>query len=125
MHAMCLEQLESRVAKPNATVLDVGSGSGYLVKITNKTFTNKKTVCFGRLVGKGGKVIGIDYVPQLVEWSLKNVKKHDQDLIDSGTIQLKGKSIQNAFLMFLVGDGWKGDAANGPYGKSFQERFIN
>lgn len=42
------------------------------------------------MIGSGGKVIGIDYIPQLVDMSLKNVKKHDQDLIDSGTIELKG-----------------------------------
>jgi protein-L-isoaspartate(D-aspartate) O-methyltransferase len=39
-----LENLEKQVRKPNARVLDVGSGSGYL------------TACFAAALGPGGKV---------------------------------------------------------------------
>jgi len=40
MHAMCLELLKDYALRPNARILDVGSGSGYL------------TACFGRMVEK-------------------------------------------------------------------------
>jgi hypothetical protein len=43
------------------------------------------------MVGNQGKVVGIDCVPQLVEWSIKNMKKADKDLLDKDVVQLKGK----------------------------------
>eukprot|EP01118_Nematostelium_gracile_P020043 TRINITY_DN957_c0_g1_i1.p1 TRINITY_DN957_c0_g1~~TRINITY_DN957_c0_g1_i1.p1 ORF type:complete len:243 (+),score=62.32 TRINITY_DN957_c0_g1_i1:69-731(+) len=89
MHAECLELLKGFVTKSNAKVLDVGSGSGYLV------------ACFGRMLGDGGSVLGIDVVPELVSWSVDNVKKTDGDLLDKGLVNLQ------------VGDGWK--PPNGPY----------
>jgi len=91
MHAMCLELLEHNVVKPGAKVMDVGSGSGYL------------SACFGEMVGKDGKVIGIDVVPNLVDWAKENIKKHHADLISSGKVTIK------------LGDGWKGDPDNGPF----------
>ena len=107
MHAHALEDLlpalkaasESADVKQLA-ILDVGCGSGYL------------TACFGRLVDKGsptnligkpGKVYGIDYIPELVDLSKTNIMKQDKDLIDSDTVQLQ------------VGDGWKGLPAGAPY----------
>jgi len=91
MHAMCLELLAPYVTRKQAKVLDVGSGSGYL------------TACLGRMIGLGGKVIGIDVVRELVDWANTNLNKHEKELLTSGTVLVK------------MGDGWKGDPANGPY----------
>jgi len=90
MHAHCLEVLKDFL-QPGAKVLDVGCGSGYL------------TACFARMVGKEGKVIGIDYIDPLVQMSMENVNKDDPTLLSDGIISLK------------VGDGWKGDPENAPF----------
>jgi protein-L-isoaspartate(D-aspartate) O-methyltransferase len=50
-----------------------------------------------------GKVIGIDYIPQLVELSRKNILKEDGDLFDSKTVQV------------MTRDGWKGYPEAAPY----------
>jgi len=81
MHAYCLQNLEDKLV-PGAHVLDVGSGSGYL------------TAVMARMVGEKGKVLGIDIVPELVEISVKNVKKDDPELL-KGVLDLK------------VGNGWE------------------
>uniref|UniRef100_A0A7S2XGB9 protein-L-isoaspartate(D-aspartate) O-methyltransferase n=1 Tax=Lotharella oceanica TaxID=641309 RepID=A0A7S2XGB9_9EUKA len=90
MHAEALELLQGHL-KPGARVLDVGSGSGYL------------SVCFAKMVGKTGKVVGIDVIDELVDNSIDNVKKHHSDLLESGNLQIK------------KADGWKGDPQNGPF----------
>jgi protein-L-isoaspartate(D-aspartate) O-methyltransferase len=63
MHAKAIEYLKP-VLNPGASILDIGSGSGYL------------TACFGEAVkvyhedeAFRGKVIGIDIVPELVTYS--------------------------------------------------------
>ena len=71
--------------------MDVGSGSGYL------------TVCFAKMVGPTGKVVGIDHIKELVDWSESNVKKNNADLLSSGQVKL------------VVGDGRQGYAPDGPY----------
>jgi len=90
MHIVAMQQLEHLLV-PNAKVLDVGSGSGYLV------------ACFSKMMEDKGKVIGIDVVKPLVEWSITNIKKSHGDLIEKGVIRIK------------AGDGWKGDVKNGPF----------
>jgi len=90
MHAHCLELLKDHL-KPGAKVLDVGSGSGYL------------SACMARMVGKEGKVVGIDVIEPLVAWSIENCKKDEPELLSKGIITLK------------VGDGWKGDNDNSPF----------
>ena len=68
MHVKAIEYLEP-VLKPGATILDIGSGSGYL------------TACFGEAVkvyhedsSFRGKVIGIDIVPELVDYSINIIQ---------------------------------------------------
>eukprot|EP01117_Protostelium_nocturnum_P001914 TRINITY_DN1250_c0_g1_i2.p1 TRINITY_DN1250_c0_g1~~TRINITY_DN1250_c0_g1_i2.p1 ORF type:complete len:224 (-),score=73.96 TRINITY_DN1250_c0_g1_i2:230-901(-) len=90
MHAKCLELLSEKLVD-GAKVMDVGSGSGYLAS------------CMARMVGPNGKVVGIDYIPELVEMSIKNVKKDDPTLLESGLLELK------------QGDGWKGDESSAPF----------
>lgn len=62
MHAMCLELLENYL-KPGMYVLDVGSGTGYL------------TACFAFMVGAQGRTVGVEHIPELVDFSIKNIKK--------------------------------------------------
>jgi len=76
MHAMCLELLKDRL-KPGAHALDVGSGSGYLV------------ACMARMTGPTGKIYGIEHIPELVEFSTKNVESDDASLLKDGVITIK------------------------------------
>ena len=90
MHAHALEMLRDRLV-PGARVLDVGSGSGYL------------TACMARLVQPGGKVIGIEHIPELVQLSMKNISKNGRALFESGTLEI------------VTGDGRLGWPIGGPY----------
>ena len=70
MHAKAIEEMED-VLLPGNHILDIGSGSGYLCAV------------FGEAVGVKnhnknlrGKVIGIDVVQSLVDYSHKVIKKH-------------------------------------------------
>ncbi|XP_012682108.2 protein-L-isoaspartate(D-aspartate) O-methyltransferase isoform X2 [Clupea harengus] len=90
MHAYALELLHDQLYE-GAKALDVGSGSGIL------------SVCFARMVGPKGKVIGIDHIQELVDESLTNVKKDDPSLISSGRVTL------------IVGDGRMGHTAEAPF----------
>jgi protein-L-isoaspartate(D-aspartate) O-methyltransferase len=49
--------------------LDVGSGSGYL------------TAVIAHMIGTTGRVLGIDIVPQLVSWSMDNIRRSNPDLL--------------------------------------------
>lgn len=66
-------------------MLDVGSGSGYLCAVLHY------------LVGSTGQVVGIDHIPELVEWSVENLKN------DGLTSALENKSIE-----MITGDGRQG-----------------
>ncbi|EPY53086.1 protein-L-isoaspartate O-methyltransferase Pcm2 [Schizosaccharomyces cryophilus OY26] len=80
MHGTALEQLESKL-QPGARVLDVGSGSGYLV------------AAMARMVGKAGYVKGVEHIQGLVDLSKKNLQedaKHDPLIED----MLKQKRIE-------------------------------
>ncbi len=90
MHAYALEMLRDKLV-PGARILDVGSGSGYL------------TACMARLVQPGGKVIGIEHIPQLVDLSLKNIAKNGRSLLEDGTLEI------------ILGDGRLGYPKGGPY----------
>jgi len=64
MHAQCLELLSKKLTR-DSRVLDVGSGSGYLV------------ACFALMLEKlgGGKCYGIEHIQELVETSKKILKR--------------------------------------------------
>jgi protein-L-isoaspartate(D-aspartate) O-methyltransferase len=70
---------------------DVGSGSGYLLPL------------FHRLVSPGGKVIGIEHVPELVEASKRALSIHHGDALESGEIEVH------------AGDGRKGCPKEAPF----------
>ena len=90
MHAHALELLKNHL-KEGMRALDIGSGSGYL------------TTCIAIMVGPRGSVIGVEHIPELVELSIKNVRKSHPDLLDSGRMKL------------YVGDGRSGFPESGPY----------
>jgi len=104
MHAHAMEEILPTLLKfsktqPNLKILDVGCGSGYL------------TAALGRLVDRNGpirplapgQVFGIEVVQELVDLSLKNIMKGDEDLIRSGTVTV------------AKGDGWRGLPEEAPY----------
>nr|XP_033807171.1 protein-L-isoaspartate(D-aspartate) O-methyltransferase-like isoform X2 [Geotrypetes seraphini] len=90
MHAHALELLKDKLVE-GAKALDVGSGSGYL------------TVCFARMIGATGKVVGIEHIGELVSDSIRNVQQDDPTLLTSGRLKL------------LVGDGRQGYPGEAPY----------
>jgi protein-L-isoaspartate(D-aspartate) O-methyltransferase len=51
----------------------------------------------------------------LIDWAISNIKKKDGDLMESGTVTIKCMACCDNFDIVLVGDGWAGDALNGPY----------
>eukprot|EP01156_Anaeramoeba_ignava_P009705 Anaeramoba_ignava/a4371_6.p1 GENE.a4371_6~~a4371_6.p1 ORF type:complete len:253 (+),score=85.84 a4371_6:19-777(+) len=81
MHGMQLELLH---LEPGQKVLDVGSGSGIICAY------------IGHIVGKKGKVFGIEHIDELVDWSLKNIKRDSPELIEENIVDIQ------------VGDGFKG-----------------
>ena len=90
MHAYALEMLRDHLLE-GMNALDVGSGSGYL------------TVCMSLLVGDRGKVIGIEHIKELVEYSSKNTNKSHASLLTSGQLQ------------YVVGDGRMGFLGAAPF----------
>ncbi|XP_064485568.1 protein-L-isoaspartate(D-aspartate) O-methyltransferase-like [Ornithodoros turicata] len=90
MHAQALESLKDHL-HDGARALDVGSGSGYL------------TACMALMIGNNGLVVGIDHIPELVNMSIKNIKKDQPGLIESQRIKM------------IVGDGRDGFAPDSPY----------
>ncbi|MCP9264835.1 Protein-L-isoaspartate(D-aspartate) O-methyltransferase [Dirofilaria immitis] len=90
MHASSLELLKDHL-KEGDRALDVGSGSGYL------------TACMAIMVGRTGKVVGIDHIQALVDDSKRNIKKHHEDLLTDRRIIL------------VKGDGRKGYEKEAPY----------
>ncbi|KAF8623827.1 hypothetical protein AX15_006156 [Amanita polypyramis BW_CC] len=91
MHAYAVETLLP-LLKPGGRILDVGSGSGYLLAI------------FHHIVGGTGKVVGIEHVPELAEWSKENLRKDGL-----------GEALDTQQIEVIVGDGRNGCPEKGPY----------
>jgi len=72
-------------------ILDVGAGSGWT------------TALLAEIVGEKGKVIGLEIVPELVEFGKKNVSKYN--FIEKGVVE------------FLEADGSKGYLKEAPFDK--------
>ncbi|VDN06121.1 unnamed protein product [Thelazia callipaeda] len=90
MHASALELLKDHLKEGNRA-LDVGSGSGYL------------TACMAIMVGKEGKVVGIEHIQGLLTDSKKNIMKNHENLLSTGRIIL------------VKGDGRQGYKDEAPY----------
>jgi len=89
MHAMALELLREYVTRPNARVLDVGSGSGCL------------SAYFAAMVGAGGRVIALERIKELQEFGQSNMKQSNPELFDK--------------VEFILGDGYLGAPDKGPF----------
>lgn len=76
--------------RPGSKVLDVGSGSGYLVAVLH------------RLVSPGGKVVGIDHIKELVEWSRDNLRRDGL-----------GPALESGEITLITGDGREGFPEDG------------
>lgn len=121
MHATALEHLRDHLC-PAARALDVGSGTGFL------------SACMARMVGKEGRVIGIDHIPEIVASSLDNVKNDEASLLRvMNVIQGNGSdgrclareteidstaacsAVSEGPLSLVVGDGRLGYPSAGPF----------
>ncbi|WCJ36171.1 Protein-L-isoaspartate O-methyltransferase [Euphorbia peplus] len=91
MHATCLQLLEKHL-KPGMHALDVGSGTGYL------------TACFAVMVGREGRAVGVEHIPELVISSIQNIE-------NSAAAPL----LKEGSLSVHVGDGRQGWAEFAPY----------
>ncbi|GFG39839.1 hypothetical protein Cfor_08819 [Coptotermes formosanus] len=84
MHAHALELLKDHL-KEGERALDVGSGSGYL------------TVCMALMVGETGMAVGIDHIPELVDFSRSNVQRDKPTLLESNRLKLIGHFHGNGY----------------------------
>ncbi|CAM6007734.1 unnamed protein product [Sphagnum balticum] len=76
MHSYCLSLLADYL-KPGMSVLDVGSGSGYL------------TAVFGLMVGETGRTVGVEHIPELVDRSIDAIKQTPAgSLMDMGHLEV-------------------------------------
>ena len=71
--------------RPGARVLDVGSGSGYISAVLH------------HMVGPSGKVVGIEHIPELLNWSVENMEKDGL-----------GDAVQTKQIEMVGGDGREG-----------------
>ncbi|KAJ7531425.1 hypothetical protein O6H91_14G043600 [Diphasiastrum complanatum] len=91
MHGYCLSLLADHL-KPGMSVLDIGSGSGYLAAI------------FSLMVGENGRSVGIELIPQLAEKSIESIRRGPAS-----------KLLESGQLAIHVADGKMGFADAGPY----------
>jgi protein-L-isoaspartate(D-aspartate) O-methyltransferase len=104
MHGFALEEmLPALLNSPRESLkmLDVGCGSGYLTAAMARWVQPHKNE--PTILGKPGKVYGMDIYKRLVDLTRANIMKQDADLIESGTVELKH------------GNGWEGWPEAGPY----------
>jgi protein-L-isoaspartate(D-aspartate) O-methyltransferase len=102
MHATALEYLSEQLKTPGCKVLDVGSGSGYLVACMLQAIIENE----GK-VDDNVRVIGIEYLNDIAEFSRQALK---QDLMG----QDNAEQIENMYRI-LHGDGWKGVPEYAPF----------
>jgi len=103
MHAYAADHLLPFL-RPGAKVLDIGSGSGYLCAVLHHLVSSYADHQPEKVVVPG-KVIGIEHIPELVDWSLANLKKGDQTR----------RAVENKEIEIHAGDGRLGYPSDGPY----------
>jgi len=86
MHAMCLELVRDCI-HPGSHILDVGSGSGYLVSSLARLLIQTSGGSLEEAKKAGGHVYGIEHIQQLVDQSQLNVNEDSKELNDILTIQ--------------------------------------
>lgn len=95
-HAHAAEHLLP-LLHPGARVLDVGSGSGYTAAIFYRLVTSPDS-------SARGKVVGIEHIPELTDWSRSNLKSDGLE-----------PELERGDIIMLSGDGRQGYAQEGPY----------
>ncbi|KAJ4454874.1 putative protein-L-isoaspartate O-methyltransferase [Paratrimastix pyriformis] len=133
IHAISLSVISETLAAgvrpgedPRPAILDVGSGSGYMTACLAVLYpfqSIRSTLVITPRVdnllqvhsplntthpslsqaGPHGRVLGVDHIPDLVDWSRGNIRKSHSDLLDQGRASLR------------VGDGFAGCPADGPF----------
>lgn len=93
-HAHAVENLLAFL-KPGARVLDVGSGSGYLSAVLHHLVDGPGAAAESR-------VVAIEHIPELVDWSIENLKKDGL-----------GKELETGRIKVVAGDGRKGESLTG------------
>jgi protein-L-isoaspartate(D-aspartate) O-methyltransferase len=84
MHAYALEVLKDKL-KPGSSVLDIGSGSGYLC------------ACFATMVGANGKVVGVEHIDELTKASIVNLRNWNKEFIESGAVK-----IHSIYIFYII-----------------------
>lgn len=90
-HAQAVENLLPFLA-PGARVLDVGSGSGYLSAVLHHLVQGE-----GEVAGAPGRVVAIEHIPELVGWSVENLRRDGL-----------GGALDEGAIKVVEGDGRKG-----------------
>jgi len=116
MHAHVLEEIVPYLQKQPSDrplkVLDVGCGSGYLTACMGRLFQARpedREASAGappernNILGKPGRVFGIDIYPHLVNLSKENIMRNDSDLIATKMVTLQ------------VANGWNGLTDEAPF----------
>lgn len=100
MHGHACEYLLPYL-RPGSSVLDIGSGSGYLTHVLANLVMDSPSAPSS----SDGHVVGIDHIQGLVDMSRNNMAKSDdgRKLLESGKVK------------FVVGDGRLGWPEGGPY----------
>ena len=80
-----------RFKDKNIKAIDIGCGSGYM------------TLCLAKLLGPYSKVIGLDHIKEIIEFSYKNIHKSHKFYLESGRIK------------FIMKDGIDGFMEDSPY----------
>lgn len=74
-------------------MLDVGSGSGYLCAVLHHLVHDPEDPRSAQ-----SKVVGIDHIPELVEWSVGNLRGDGL-----------GEAVEQGGIKMVAGDGRKGE----------------
>lgn len=97
MHAHALTTLAPFILSNNRpSVLDVGSGSGYFSAVVAELIKQHEE--------GDGRSVGIEHIPELVEWSIENARRDGRDA-----------DLQSGRLVLLEGDGFAGYPPSAPY----------
>jgi len=103
MHGIALDDMLPYLENSQAlslNILDVGCGSGYLTAALGRLVDDSQGKS---IIGKPGKVYGVDVYPELVDMTRENIHKADSDLFTNKIVEIS------------VGDGWKGLPEKGPF----------
>ncbi|KAH8831237.1 Pcmt1-prov protein [Flagelloscypha sp. PMI_526] len=101
MHAYACEHLLPYLSNPGGSrVLDIGSGSGYLSAVLWRLVS--EAAATGE--PSNAKVVGIEHIPQLTEWSKDNLRKDGLE-----------EEMKDRRIIMMAGDGRLGFQEGGPY----------